>query len=107
MNPLEETKTLETPVGKQKVEFKAYLTGKDIRENRRMLVRLADEGKAKSVDALDESENALISQIVLSVDGNKEGVLDTVLGMHAEDYNFVLENVNDIAQGVSKKKEVI
>ena len=105
MNPLSETKEVTTPSGEHTITHRAYLTGEDRRTNRRLLIRLSEEGKIRNAEAIEEAENALINQVILSVDGTKETIVEKVLQMRAEDYDFVIDLVNEIASGVDKKKE--
>lgn len=103
MNTLDEIKELTTPTGLHRIKVRAYLTGVDRRANRRLIWTLSQEGKGDSIEALEAAENALIGQIVLEVDDSTEDILEKVLKMPAEDYDFVITTVNEIAIGDKKK----
>ena len=105
MEPLNETKELKTPSGVHTITVKAYLTGVDRRAYRRTILTIASEEKGKTVDGVEEAENAMITQLVLAVDGSKEDIINQVLNMRADDYDFVIQTVNEIVEGMSKKKE--
>lgn len=107
MNTLDETKELTTPTGLHKITVRAYLTGVDRRANRKLIWDLSKEGRGDTIEALEAAENALIGQILLSLDGSSESVLERTLALPAQDYDFVIDTVNEIAVGLDKKKEVI
>ena len=85
-----DTKQIVTPSGKHTILVRSYLTGKDRRDHRRLIWRLAEEEKNDKVEALEESENALIAAIVIDVDGSKENMLERILQMESQDYDFVI-----------------
>lgn len=100
-----EEKVLKTPTGEHSLTVKAYLTGEDRRASRRVVLRINDEGKGETVEGIEEMENSLINQIVLKVDDSNENIVDRILKFKAQDYDFVLETINSIANGLDKKKE--
>lgn len=97
--------TVKTPSGEHTLEHKAYLTGEDVRTNRRLFLKLNDEGKGGKVEALEASEDALMNEIIVSIDGSTEDITSRVVKMRAQDYLFVLGLVNDISRGIDEKKE--
>lgn len=107
MNIIESEKELITPTGEHKLLVRAYLSGEDRRANRRMILKLNDEGKTAKVEGIEEAENFMIEQIILSIDGKSEDIVNQVLKFKAEDYDFVVDTVNDISRGMTKKKEKI
>lgn len=108
MDYIEDTKKIETPSG-IKLIIRQYLTGEDRRANRRLVMRLADEGKGASVDGLEEAENEQIKIVVKEIDGSAENIVERVIKMRADDYDFVMETVQAVVNGtfiLDKKKEV-
>lgn len=106
-------KQLETPIGKQKVEIKEWITGRDREYIDGSFLSGIDARPAvhgKNMDMriekmdLEKLTNAAahraIEKFVVSVDGVKEKVVDLVLDMHEEDYAFVLAAIDE----QSKKK---
>lgn len=106
MNIPDEVTTVKTPSGEHTLEHRAYLTGEDVRANRRLFLQLNDEGKGKTVEALEASEDALINEIIISLDGSTDDIPGRVIKMRASDYYFVVELVNSISKGIDEKKEV-
>ena len=104
-------KIIETPVGKNKVELKDFITGRESRVLRESLIKSATidpEGKGVTkIDpsALNKSDDDKITLVVVSVDGKKEGILNTVLDMPKEDYEFVMDAIEEVTDGLSKKNE--
>ena len=96
-------KTITTPNGTS-VELKGWLSGRDQREFRKTLVSLDNISKAESLELV---ENIVLSTVVVSVGGSTENILDAVLNLPSEDYSFVLDESNQIIQGLTKKKEEI
>ena len=102
-----ETKTIITPVGKHKVVVRAWITGREQEEISRPLMECmkmsvksdTPEIEAQNaVGALEEVKHKKIETVVVSVDGNKEKVLDLVLDMRNTDFNFVIAEVESIAE---------
>lgn len=108
-----------TPVGQHKVELKAWLTGRERRAIRsvyyqHMKLSAAEDLSEKVLEVPSEADaklnatydidgstiasaqDAQISNVVISVNGVKEKVLDTVLDMRDEDTQFVLAEVSKI-----------
>ncbi len=104
-----ETKIIETPVGKHKVEIKCWLTGADKRAIRNVYTSNVEIGikenepdiKNISGSIIDKAEDRAIETIVVSIDGVKENIIQTLLEMRSEDYDFVMDSINEIT---SKKK---
>lgn len=107
MNTIDETKEVKTPSGEHVLLVRNYLTGEDRRENRRFILKLNEDGKSATVEGIEEAENFLLKKVILEIDGKKENVIDTVLKMRSDDYDFVVELVNEVSSGLSKKKEKI
>jgi len=94
---------LTTPSGKHTVTFRKSLTGKDKRDYRRTLIALTD--KSGTGEALDAAENALITMTVSAIDDTNDQIIDRLEAFGIEDYDWVLEQVNEIAQGLDGKKK--
>ena len=101
-----ETKTIETPIGKQKVELKCWLTGRDRRAIDSVFyedVKIGMVDNKPDVDGfkgslINKAQDRLLEVIVVSVDGVTEGCLDKVLEMREDDFNFVLKEVEEITK---------
>lgn len=100
-----ETKVLKTPSGRHDVVVRSYITGVERRANRRFLFELKEEDRA-SIATIEKAEDMLLRQIVVSVDGHSEDVVERVLGMEGKDYDFIITAINDIAVGGDDKKKV-
>jgi hypothetical protein len=103
-----ETKEVITPVEKHTLVLNTYITGRE----KRQLQNVYLEGKGidfnadqKTVtglraDLVDKATDLAWRIIVVSFDGKKDGVdgfnvVDAILDLRAEDYNFVVATVND------------
>lgn len=103
-----ETKIIETPIGKHKIEIKTYLTG---REKRAITNVYLESGIEVSPDSesvkgitpefIDKAQDLAWNTIVCSIDGNAENIVNTILDMRIEDYEFVVSEVNKITTGSS------
>lgn len=105
MDTPQETKELKTPTGEHTILIKSFLTGEDRRANRRLILKINDDGKGETVEGIEEAEDGLIKQIVLKVDDSEEDIIPRILKFKAEDYDFVFKTITDISQGLDKKKE--
>ncbi len=113
-----ETKTIETPAGKHKVEIKTYLIGREKRAltniylSKDMSVNTEDKqitGFANR-NIIEEAENLALQTMIVSIDGKHDGddvegikfsLIDCVLDMRSEDYDFIVNAINDVT---SEKK---
>ena len=105
-----ENREVVTPVKAHKVVLTTYLTGREFEYVQApllqaMTVKAGGIGQDVQMGNIDiskiqESTHRLIEKVVVSVDGNSDKVLDLILDMHQEDYQFVLDAVNEL----SKKK---
>lgn len=103
-----ETKTLELPVTKAKVVIYTYLTGREFEQVQAPLLQamaMSPEGQGKNVKfgnidvaKVQESTHLLVEKHVVSVNGNKDKVLDQILDMPNEDYQFVVESIQELSK---------
>lgn len=108
MNTLPETIELKTPSGEHTILFRAYLTGEDVRANRRHIVALKEDPEIKGVRLIEEAENQMMRLLIKQIDGQDVGedVIGAVTKFRAEDYEFVIDKINEAAGGgLDKKKE--
>lgn len=97
-----ETLTIETPIDKHKVMLKAWITGKEKRELRNIFFEgIKFSGKeaesiGNSAEIMNKAEDKAIETVVVSVNGKQEGILDLILGMKMQDYDFVKAEINKI-----------
>lgn len=105
-----DTKIIETPLGKSKIEIKEWLTGRDRRALRAVYLNKSEMKMgtkepefALSGSLIEEAENKAIEIVVVSIDGKKEDILNKLLNMRDEDYEFVMENINRITAEKKKK----
>ncbi len=104
-----EINTIKTPIDKREVVLKAWITGRERRELRKpfmdkLKVSTKGEGDptvelAGSADIIETVENKAIETIVVSIDGVKDKILETILDMKEKDYSFVIEEINKITGG--------
>ncbi len=103
-----ETKEIITPIGGIKIALKSFITGRESREIKGVYfkgVKFKMENQVSKSDDIDmskiteDSENKAIETVVISVNGNEENKLDTILDMNVKDYDFVKEEVNKVING--------
>lgn len=98
-----ETKNITTPVSQQKIVVKTYVTG---REKRAISDIYLDAGitvdmnskniqNAKSA-AINKAQDLAFTTIVVSVDESTENILETILKMRSKDFEFLVEEINNI-----------
>lgn len=98
-----ETKKITTPLSAQVVELRTYLIG---REKRALQNIFLGKNLAVSLDAqnitgidaevLEKAQELAWNTVIASIDGNAENIVEKVLDMRSEDYEFVLAAVNEI-----------
>jgi hypothetical protein len=99
-----ELKDIVTPVGGHKVVLKAWITG---REKRAINSALLDDSSMidgkYSIDAsnIDRMKDEAIKNVIVSINGSNENVIDTLLDMRSQDYDFVIAEIDEIT---SEKK---
>lgn len=108
-----ETRKITTPAGHE-IEVVAYLTGRDKRAITNVYI-----GENISVDPvtqavkginsamIDKGQEVAWKTIIISIDGKKEpeiSIVDTILDMRSEEYDFIVKNVNEIVGSNSEKK---
>lgn len=98
-----ETKTFETLIGKNQVEIKTYLTGREKRALTNVFLTSElnfdpDNGSVKGMNAelIDKAQDLAWQTVIVSIDGSNENIVDKILDMRVEDYNQVIEEVNKI-----------
>lgn len=106
---MNERETLEivTPIGNKKVLLKAWLTGRELRVIRSVLlggINFAVSPEEKTTPdynfdgaTIDKMQDASINTIVISIDGIKEDILNQILDMHKKDFEFILEETDKIS----------
>ncbi len=110
-----ETKEIITPIGKKKVVLKAWLTGREKRHLRNVLLQdvkfSVEKGDTKTegintAEAIQRAEDEAIKTIVVSIEEKTDKILDTILDMRDKDSDFVITEVNKIGrdEGFQKPK---
>jgi len=106
-----DTKTIITPFGKNVVELKEWITGKEYEEIQKPIKDIkvlleasnSNKGIVKSEinagEATRKSTEIAIKTIVISIDGSKEGILGKIESMRKEDYLFILKEVDKVVSG--------
>lgn len=108
-----ETKTLTTP-SKQTVVIKTYLTGREFRQIEQVFTSKAEIGADGQATGsfkgtlVQEAEDALITQAVVSVNGKSENCREALLDFPRADFQYVVKELNAMqygGEGDSRKKE--
>ncbi len=102
-----ENKKITTPLGKV-LELKPYLTAKEYRSIRSVYVNamqtnITGEGMQPTAnftgEVVNEAENRTIETTVVSYDGSTENIVDRVLSLPMDEFNFILEECNKSMKG--------
>lgn len=101
------TISVTTPESKHVVILKEWITGREFESLNEPLLK---NYKVSSKGSIEDSEvsGSLISEMnrqallvwIVSIDGSTENVVDKALDMRKEDYQFVVDKINEL----SKKK---
>lgn len=99
-----DTKTIKTPIDKIEVVLKEYITGRDKRAIKGIMLggmqlQLENGGTKSNINAGDitvKTENKAIETIVISVGGDTENVLDKILDLKGKDYDYVIDEINKV-----------
>lgn len=98
-----ETLTVTTPISKQVVVLNTYLTGREKRQLTNIFLQgnLQFNTESKNVSGIDyalidKEQDTVWGLVVVSVDGSSEDVVNKILDMRAEDYDFVVKEVNKV-----------
>ena len=116
--PERETKEIVTPIGAIKVVLKSWLTGRESREIRSVLLDNVDfsavpkdanqesdlvpDYKIKG-SVLEEAQDKAFETVIVSVDGKTEKVADIVLDMRDEDFDFVVKEIDKITGSIDEE----
>lgn len=113
------TTIIETPFSKNKVEIKDWLTGAEREYIEEPLMKAVEakpkmQGKEAGFEMgnfdvgtfFKDSDHREIETFVVSVDGNTENILDTVLSMHEDDTDFVKKYIKSLAKKKETPKEI-
>lgn len=104
-----ETTTIKTPVDKHEIVLKSWITGREKRELRKPFLKEikislkkgekdAEAESFNSFEAMNEAENKAIEIMIVSINGKKENILNTVLDMKEKDYSFIIKEINKITK---------
>ena len=96
-----------TPINKVEVELKDWITGRDEQDIQRPItsvklqigIKGAGVGEIDVGKAMEESKNIAVQKVVISADGKTGDILNAILDMHKQDYQFVMNEVDKVING--------
>ncbi|MCK9543323.1 MAG: hypothetical protein M0R03_14975 [Novosphingobium sp.] len=94
-----ETIIIKTPISNAEVVLKSWITGREKREINNVLFKDVEfEGQSYRIggEKLAQLKDKTIEIVVVSINGVTENVLDILLDMRSEDYDYVLSKVDEI-----------
>jgi len=106
-----ELKKITTPIGKNVIELKSWLTGREKREIMSVFLSDTPIGKEKELEIkgnkMIEAQNKTIEMVVASIDGEKEpkNILNKILDLRSDDFDFVLVEIDKITTSETSKKK--
>lgn len=103
-----ETKEIITPISKQSIKIKTYLTGRE----RRALTNIYIESgveidsetqnvKGIKPEVIDKAQDLGWKTVIVSIDDTTDNIVDRILDMRSEDFEFVAKAVNEITANKS------
>ncbi len=96
-----------TPNG-TKVELKEYITGREAREIQNIVLsgmKISENIESIDPTVIAQSQDKAIEIVVVSIDGETEGVLDKVLDLPRDDFDFVKEAIDEVTNGGDEEKK--
>lgn len=111
-NQERETKTLKTPSGKE-LALKTYLTARERKQVKEALFSQMKGGTNPDgqfeiselpASVMIQAEEATLKAVIVSYDGSAENILDRLLDSKTDEYDFVLSEVNKVAEGFLSAK---
>jgi len=99
-----ETKTITTPMGGSSVVIKTYLIGSEKRALQGIFtseMQIKSMGDVPQLEGLKGNvvelyENKALTTVIVSIDGKPDNIIEIVLAMRAEDYDFVVREIYKI-----------
>lgn len=109
-----ETKEIVTPIGKHKVVLYEWLTGRERRNIRSVLLEginfeqspdneEASPGYNIQGSIINKAQDKSFESVIKSIDGKTEGIADIVLDMRDEDFDFIVLEVDKITTSIDKE----
>lgn len=92
------TVKIELPITKQEAVVREWLTGREYEEMQKPFYESVKKGE-NGLDMQYLTHQTLLAYVV-SVGGKTENILETILDLPFDDYNAILQRVNEL-----KKKE--
>lgn len=110
-----ETIEIRTPIDNHILNLKKWLTGGDTRNINAVLLddleiaagnAVQTEAKIKG-EKLTRMVDKQIETVVIDIDGSNENILERLLSMRSDDYNFVVQEVQKVCnnQAAIEKKD--
>lgn len=106
-----ETKTIQTPIGKDNVTIKTYLTAKEEMEIQKILFDSAEISggvvtnmSGSKSEVMFGMEKKLMEIAVVKINDDNKDIVNRLLDMRANDYNFVKEEIDKIRVSENVKK---
>ena len=93
-----ETTIIVTPIDGIEVIVKKWLTGREKREIQSVFydTKITANDMSISGDKLTLAQDKTVEVTVISVNGKSDKILDDILDMKADDYDYVMEELNRI-----------
>jgi len=110
-----ERETKKINIAGHEIVLKTYLTVRENREVRDVLLKGIkfglDEGEAKidsiPPEVISQIENKNIEMAIVSIDGKTENILETILDFKADEFAELMKEITAITGGITEKKNGI
>jgi hypothetical protein len=98
------TKTIVTPITQAQIVVKEWITGREYEMSQKPVLegyKMGKDGHSEIAGTvIQELNHKALEAYVVSVNGSTDKVVDAILDLPNDDYQFVIDSVN----AVSKKK---
>lgn len=88
-----------------------YITGRERRDIQNIFLKDIGVSKNGEIESdgfsgatITEANDFILKTLLVSLDGSKENVFDRVLDLHADEYEFIKNEVDKISKDWSAKK---
>ena len=108
-----ETKEIIIPVGKNKIIIKSWLTGRERRAIRSVLleeVKFGQTGEGEVApeyniqgSVLNKAQDKAFESVIVSIDGNSDDIVNNILDMRDKDFDFVVKEIDEVTGGTSEE----
>ena len=107
-----EIKKITTPIDNIEIELFEWLTGGEKRnitnsllDNQDLQMSGASQNFKISSEVINKAQDIGFKTVVVSVGGNKENIVDSILNLKSKDFDFIVDEINKITNDDEELKK--